>query len=161
MVRTIAAVVGVVLLASCGSGGPPKEAKQAAAVLSGDAKGAASDNPLCKLFTAAEASAYAGESLNAGTNAAMGMGCQWASGDGSKMTMVAAVPKSYADSPSAAPGFRKLSEIGSDAYVARDMGGWIAGAIGPNDFIKVTIVGAKASEANAIALLKETIKRHG
>lgn len=149
------------MLAGCGSAGPPSEATKTAAELSGDAKGAADANPLCKLFTPGEASGYAGETLGTGRNAAMGMGCQWASADGAKMVIVAAVPKNYADDPSAAPGYAALPGVGDKGYVAQDMGGWVAGATAPKDFVKVTVVGAKASAASATALLKEALKRHG
>lgn len=75
------------------------------------------------------------------------------------MTMVTVVPARYADTPSLAPGFRKLEDVGKDGYVAADMGGWVAGTSTAKEFIKVTVTGPKASDATAIALLKETLKR--
>lgn len=55
-----------------------QDPKKTAAQLTGDAKGSAANNPVCKLFTPAEASKYAGKTVGAGQNAAMGSGCQWA-----------------------------------------------------------------------------------
>ena len=159
--RLAIAAVAAFTLAGCGAAGPPKEAKETAAVLTGDAKGAASDNPVCKLFTVSEVSGYAGNALKAGENAAMGTGCQWATDGGEAMVMVQAVPTKYADDPSLAPGYKKLPDIGEKGYVAKDMGGWVAGAIGTKDFVKISVVGPKASEASATALLKEALKRHG
>jgi hypothetical protein len=39
------------------------------------------------------------------------------------------------------------------------MGGWVAGAIAGKDAVRVSLDGLTASDANAIALLKETIAR--
>jgi hypothetical protein len=159
VIRIIVGVAILILMSACQKAAVPSEGKGIADILSGDAKGAAANNPLCKLFSVDEASAYAGKSLNAGTNAAMGSGCQWATGDGEAMTMIAAVPTQYADSPSQAPSFRNLPDMGRDGYVAADMGGWVAGTSTAKEFIKVTVTGPKASEASAIALLKETLRR--
>lgn len=114
---------------------------------------------MCKLFSAHEASAYSGKSLEAGKNAAMGSGCQWAAADGNGMTMISAVPMEYADSPSLAPGFRELPQLGKGGYVAADMGGWIAGAAQGKDFVGIVVTGPNASEKTAIALMTETLKR--
>jgi hypothetical protein len=159
MMLHIAAGVVIVMLAACNQSGAAADAKQLAGVLSGDAKGSAAANPMCKLFSPAEASAYSGKKLQAGTNAAMGTGCQWAAGDGDGMTMIQAVPLNYANNPSGAPGYRKLPELGKGAYVAADMGGWIGGALQGKEFVGVVVTGPNASEKTAIALLNETLKR--
>ena len=143
------------LLASCGSG----DAKKSADIVSGDARGAAADNPICRLFTPAELEAYVGEPVGQGGNAAMGSGCQWSAKDGDGDVIVAAVPADYSEVPSLAPGFRKVPELGEDGYVAADLGGWVAGAVRGKDYVKVTVAGAKASPETAIALFKETAKR--
>jgi len=160
MIRYIAAGVVLVLMTACDKPGAPAEAKQLAAVLSGDAKGSSATNPLCKLFSPAEASAYSGKKLQAGVNAAMGTGCQWGSdGDDAAFVLVQAVPLEYATYPSGAPGFRKLPDLGKKAHVAADFGGWTAGAPQGEQFVGVIVVGPKASEENAIALMQETLKR--
>jgi hypothetical protein len=157
MMRCIAASVVAVLLTACDQSGAPGESKQLTSVLTGDAKGSAATHPMCKLFSAAEASAYSGKKLKAGTNAAMGTGCQWSTGDG--MTMIQAGPMDYANNPSGAPGYRKLPDLGKGAYVAADMGGWIAGAPQGKEFVGVVVTGPNASEQTAIALMKDTLKR--
>lgn len=159
MIRYIAAGIVVIVMTACDKPGAPADAKQLAAVLSGDAKGSAATNPLCKLFSTAEASAYSGKKLKAGTNAAMGAGCQWTTGDGDGMTMIQAVPMEYADNPSGAPGYRKLPDLGKGAYVAADMGGWIAGAPQGKEFVGIVVTGPNSSEKTAIALMNETLKR--
>ena len=85
MIRYLAAGVALVLMTACDKSEAPTEAKQLAAALTGDAKGEADANPVCKLFDGEEMSQYSGAKLAAGTNAAMG--CQWASQDGNGMTM--------------------------------------------------------------------------
>ncbi|MEA3010009.1 MAG: hypothetical protein QOJ91_1701 [Sphingomonadales bacterium] len=152
-------LIALIALAGCGKSGPPEEARNTADILTGDAKGAASDNPLCKLFTEAEASAYIGEPVKAGENATMGQGCQWAAVDDDGQVTIAIVPSEYEERATAAEGFRKVPEAGKDGFVVPDMGGWIAGAVAGKSFYRVTVAGAKASDSGALALLKETMKR--
>ena len=72
-----------------------QDPKKAAGILTGDAKGSAATNPMCKLFTAAEASKYVGKAVGAGENAAMGSGCQWTANDDDGDMMVQIVSASY------------------------------------------------------------------
>jgi hypothetical protein len=137
----------------------PKDAKTAHDRLTGNAAGKAADNPQCKLFTPAEAGKYIGEPVGAGENAAMGSGCQWAAkGDGGDV-MVQVVEARYFTAPSAAKGYKALDGIGSKAYVLPEMGGWAAGALVGPDAVLVSVAGKAASEAQAVALLQETLKR--
>ena len=161
MIRYIAAGVFLVLITACQKTGAPEDAKQLAGVLSGDTKGTAATNPLCKLFSADEVSAYSGKKLPAGRNAAMGSGCQWAdlNSDDNAQVLIQAVPMEYADNPSGAPGFRELPDLGKGAYVAADMGGWSAGAPQGGDFVGIIVAGPNANEKVAIALMQETLKR--
>lgn len=152
------------LLGACGGGASSAQtdAQKVAAALTGDDKQAAADNPQCRLFTAAELATYIGEPVSAGRNA-MG-GCQWLTtrtrSDGSQGdVMVIVVPARYHERPKLANGFRDVPDVGEKGFVAQDMGGWIAGAIVGKDAVRVVLDGQTASEANAIALLKETIKR--
>lgn len=158
MIRYIAAGVVLVLMTACDRPGAPAEAEQLAAVLSGDAKGSAATNPMCKLFSVAEASAYSGKKLGAGSNAAMGAGCQWSNGDDARV-LIQAVPMDYADNPSGAPSYRQLPDLGKGAYIAADMGGWSAGAAQGKDFVGIVVTGPNASEKTGMALLQETLKR--
>ena len=161
MIRYLVAGIALVLIAACSKSGAPVDAQQLAGVLSGDTKGIAATNPLCKLFSPDEISAYAGKKLPAGKNAAMGSGCQWIDfqSDDNANVLIQAVPMEYADNPSGAPGFRKLAELGKGAYVAADMGGWSAGAPQGGDFVGIVVAGPNASEKTAIDLMKETLKR--
>jgi predicted small lipoprotein YifL len=152
-------LLALVALSGCGRSGPPEEARKTADILTGDAQGSASANPTCRLFSADEAAAYIGEPVKAGENAAMGEGCQWAASDGDGQVTVAIVPSENEERATAAEGFRKVPEAGKDGFVVPDMGGWVAGAVSGKSFYRVTVAGAKASDASALALLKETIKR--
>ena len=152
-------VLALITLSACGKSGAPKEAQQTADVLTGDAAGDAADNPICKLFTVTEAAAYIGEPVKAGQNAGMGMGCQWTATDGEGDVMVTAVPARYTERPTLGAGFRNAPEAGKDGFVVPELGGWAAGAVSGDSFIKVSVAGSKASDANALALLKEAIKR--
>lgn len=152
------------LLGACGGGAPPAQtdAQKVAAGLTGDDKQAAADNPQCRLFTPVELATYIGEPVAAGRNA-MG-GCQWVAtrtrSDGSQgSVMVVVVPARYHERPTLAKGFRDVPDVGEKGFVAQDLGGWVAGAIVGKDAVRVALDGQTASEANAIALLKEAIKR--
>jgi len=136
-----AAAVVLVLTAGCNNGGAPEDPKMLAGVLSGNVKGGGNTNPMCKLFSVDEASAYAGISLNAGVNAVMGDGLPVGTGRCTGMVMISASPIVQADHPSHAPHFRELPELGKGR---RSSGWWHPG---PN-----------ASEKTAIALIMETLK---
>jgi hypothetical protein len=157
LIRLTAAAFLLALTSGCQRA--PEDARQVADQLTGDAKGSADTNPMCRLFSVAEASTYSGGKLQAGSNAAMGSGCQWASEDGEQMTMVTSVPAEFANKPSQAPHYRALPELGKGAYVAADMGGWIAGAPLGGNFVGVVVVGPNANEKSALALLDESLRR--
>jgi hypothetical protein len=163
MIRILVSVLaGSVLFNACGGGAAQTDAQRAASALTGDDKQAAANNPQCKLFTRAEVAKYVGEPVSAGRNATGGMGCQWvaASGGSSGDVMVIVVPAQYHERPSLAKGFKEMPDIGTKGFVAPDMGGWVAGAIVGNEAVKVVVAGPKATETNAVSLLKEAIKRH-
>jgi hypothetical protein len=134
------------------------EAEKLKRTLTGDDKGAAANNPQCKLYSKAEAGAYLGASVSGMDNAAGGMGCQWlAKGDGNSM-MVVVVPARYYEAASLAKGFKKLPGVGQKGFVVPDMG-WAAGAIQGKEFIRVQLDGKGASELSVTNLLKETLRR--
>jgi hypothetical protein len=160
MIRFAAVLIAAsCLVSACDRPGVPADAKQTADVLTGDAKGEAADNPQCKLFKPDELAAYIGEPVKAGTNAAMGTGCQWLARDGEGDVMVVVVPADYHTAPSEAEGYKPLADLGEKAYVVPEMGGFAAAALSGADGVKVSVAGAKASPEQAIALLKETLKR--
>lgn len=146
---------------ACGGGqsGVPDEARKAADKLTGDDKGAAADNPQCKLFTPAEAGKFNGERVEAGRNAGMGTGCQWVAADGDGDVMVVVVPAEYHEAPTMAEGYKAISDVGTRGFVAPELGGWAAGAITGEQAVRVSVAGSGASEAMALALLREAIKR--
>lgn len=150
-------VVSSYFLAACGNAN--REAQKTAAILTGDDKKAAGDNPQCKLFSAADAARYIGEPAAAGQNAAMGMGCQWVARDGSGDMIVSVVPARYHEKPSLAKGYKALADVGTEGFVAPYLDGWLAGAIVGEEALRVSVAGAGASESTAIELLKETLKR--
>lgn len=154
MVRVLA-LVFCCLFAACTHAG--EDAKKTAAALRGDDKHTAAGNPICKLFSRVEAARYIGEPAGAGHNAAGG--CQWSAEDGSGDMIVAVVPASYHDPPKRSPGYKALADVGAEGFVAPYMDGWLAGAIVGKEAIRVSVAGAGASEATAVALLQDTIKR--
>ena len=135
------------------------DAQGRAAVLSGDAKGAAADNPRCRLFTQTEIANYLGEAVAAGRNAAMGAGCQWLARGGGHVT-VSIASSNYHAPPSAVEGFKELTDVGTRGYVAPESKGWTAGAITGSSTVVVTVEGTAATEANTVALLKAAMQRH-
>ena len=145
-------------LAGCNNGAAvPDNATQVADTLSGDAKGVASANSRCAMFSQQEIAALAGEPVEAGANAAGGLGCQWKAADGSGLAIVTVAPAEYHNPTSAAPGFRPLADVGEDGFVAKEGAGWTAGARGSGKAVVVSIEGERTTEANVIALLKQSV----
>lgn len=128
-------------------------------MLTGDANGAAADNAHCALFTPEEIASYMGQPVDAGSNAAMGMGCQWLAETGEGDVLVTVIPAEYAERPFLAPGFRDAPEVGANGFVVPELGGWAAGVTKGADFVRVSLAGGTASEQGALALLAETLKR--
>jgi len=149
----------MLLVAACGSSKPgvPADAQKLADTLSGDAKGEASDNPQCKMFTQAEAGKYLGRAVKAGRNAAMGTGCQWVAAEGTGSVMVQVVSASDHNPPSLADGFRNLPDVGKDGFVAPAFSGFQAGAISGDKAVEVQ--SDAKDPALAVALLKESMAR--
>jgi len=54
--------------------------------------------------------------------------------------------------------FKRLPDVGSKGWVAPDSG-WSAGAVVQDVAVVVVISGKTATEASAVALLREAIKR--
>lgn len=142
---------------SSGSGGVPDEAKRAADALTGGED--TSTNPVCKLFTPAELEPYVGEPLVAPRNAAGGSGCQWLAKDESGDVLIQIVSKEFHEDPRLAEGYRGLPELGPKASVSPFMDGWMARAIASEESVNAGIAGQGASPDQAVALLKEVIKR--
>ena len=155
MTRTLG-LLSIVLIAASAFAQDPKKT---AAILTGDNKGSAANNPQCKLFTLAEAAKYIGEPVGKIANAGMGMGCQWLAKDEDGDMMVTVVPAQYHEVPSLAKGFKRLPAIGPKAFVVPELGGWAAGTISGNEAVKVSVAGDGASEKSAVDLLQETLKR--
>ncbi len=126
--------------------------------LTGDSKGSASSNPQCKLFTQAEITAYVGAQIGPGENAAGGAGCNWHDTAYESSATVTVVPPNYFPEPTLVKGFKRLPDVGSKGWVAPDWG-WSAGALAQDVAIVVVISGKTATEASAVRLLQETIKR--
>ena len=155
--REIAAVILASLLTATVSA-QQSDAKKLKDQLTGDAKGAASANPQCKLFTVAEISTYVSSPLGPGENAGGGAGCMWSNDDDNASAIVSVVSERYFPEPNLVKGFRRLPDVGTRGWVAPDSG-WSAGAVVQGEAIIVVISGKKATEASAVTLLKEVIKR--
>jgi hypothetical protein len=146
-------------MAACSGGASAQtDATKLAATLSGADKIAADKNPQCQLFTPADLSKLVGVPLEPGRDAGMGTACQWMAQSGQGYTMINVVPARFHEPHSGAPGFKTLTDVGTRGFVEND-GGWRAGAIVGANSIVAEISGGGATEASAIALLKETIKR--
>jgi hypothetical protein len=130
-----------------------------AGALRGDNKGPAASNKQCKLFTMSEASSYVGGTIHNVDNAAMGTGCQWTVGANNGSMLVQVVPARDHEKPSGAPGYKKLPEIGPQAFVVPELGGWHAGSLQGAHAVHVMLSGKGASEVRTIELLKESMKR--
>lgn len=126
--------------------------------ITGNAKAAPSANPQCKLFTPTEIAAYAGAEVGPGENSAGGLGCNWHNKTYSASVTVSVVPPNYFPEPTAVKGFKRLPGVGSKGWVAPDSG-WSAGAVVQDKAVVVVVSGAKSTEAAAVALLQEAIKR--
>jgi hypothetical protein len=150
-------VATALLLGACGRPAGGTEARQTERVLKG-AGTAAATSPQCKLFTPVEVSKFIGEPVAAGVDATLG--CQWVATDGSGDVIVAIVPAEYHEPPKRAKGFKPVENVGTDGFVAPYLGGWLAGAIVGKEAVRVSVDGATADEASAVALLKESVKRH-
>ena len=163
MNRIAGAFAGALLTLSACSGAQPaapvRAAQQGAPALTAEASTILADNPQCKLFTLDEIAKYIGEPVSPGQNAALGTGCQWFAADGTGDLIVAVVPSSYHEAPTLAPGYTPLADVGSQGYVAPQADGWVAGAIVGQDAIRVSAAGTTTTEATAVSLLKDTIKR--
>lgn len=146
-------------LAACGSGAPD-DAQKTADMLSGDAAGSATDNPLCKLFQPYELEGYVGDTLGSGRNAAMGAGCQWTTpGNSGASVMIVVIDKKDNVLPSLDPGFQDRPDIGEKGFTSKIVGEQMAGVVVGNDAIRITAGGPKASADMTVALLQETVKR--
>jgi hypothetical protein len=163
MIRFLAPLLLVSTLGACTGDVPAgrTEAQHTAALLAGDGKAAAANNLRCRLFTQTEVAKYLGEAVVAGRNAAMGYGCQWMAADGSGHVIVSIAASNYYAPPSAVEGFKELNDVGTRGYIAPAAKGWSAGAITGENTVVVSVEGESATEANTVALLKNTIQRHG
>jgi hypothetical protein len=153
----IAAIIAATLLAGSGNAQQP-DPKRLKDQLTGDAKGAASANPRCKLFTPAEITAYVGARVGPGENAGGGAGCSWHDEGDEVFAMVTVVSPNYFPEPTLVKGFKRLPDVGSKGWVAPDMG-WSAGALAQDVAIVVVVSGKAATEASAVRFLQEVIKR--
>jgi hypothetical protein len=140
--------------------GVPADAQKTAAALSGDSKGSAESNPLCKKFTRDEIASYEGGPVNEGQNAAMGSGCQWIDERAQGSAILQVVSSNDHSPPSAAAGYKELPAVGEQGFVAPEMGGWHAGAIQGGKSINV-LTGSKSDELKTVVFLKEAMKRAG
>jgi hypothetical protein len=156
---TVVCCLCVATLTACGGGAAAQTAGQTAAALTGEEKLAAEKSPQCRLFTPAELEKFVGGPLAAGRVAAMGTGCQWPARSGQGSVLIQVVPARYHEPHKGAKGFRRVPDIGTEGFVESSMGGWNAGAITGPQAVVVAVDGPAASDANAIALLTETIRR--
>lgn len=161
MIRVLFVVCCGFLLCDCSnaSGQVPRDARKTADALTGDAKGSAAANPVCRLFTAAEMGQYISEPVTAGRNAAMGSGCQWPlkADENEGWVLVQIVPDSYA--PFVPMEAKQLPDVGIRGYVFKDVYSWVSGAIKGDESITVAVNGPSANETATVNLLKETLKR--
>lgn len=156
--RYSSVAVAFAMLLAVSANGQTTDPKKLKDQLTGDAKGQPSGNPQCKLFTQAEIAAYVGAQVGPGENAAGGAGCNWHDRDYGASATVSVVPPNYFPEPTEVKGFKRLPGVGSKGWVAPDSG-WSAGAVVKDAAVVVIVSGKKATEASAVALLLEAIKR--
>ena len=147
------------ILAACSR--PSSDAAATADALrsSTSTTGAASTDPICRLYSSDDAAHYIGKPANDGT-LSMG-GCQWIAKDGNGDMMIQIARAQDNEKPESSKGYRKLPDVGTDGFVSTFMDGWLAGTVTGGKTVRASVSGSGVSEATAIALLKETIKRRG
>jgi hypothetical protein len=149
-------------MAACSGGASAQsDARKLAATLRGEDKVGASRNPQCQLFTPADLSKIVGVPFEPGRDPlGGGISCQWRARSADGFVMVTVVDGKYYEAHTKAPGFKTISGsgIGTRAFVEHD-NGWRAGALVGSEAVMAEVKGPGESEATAIALLKETIKR--
>ena len=158
MNRTVALAL-CCMIAGCSTPGGEAAATASALIASTSATGAAATDPVCKLYTSDDAAHYIGKPAKDG-DLSMG-GCQWAAQDGVGDMTVQVVPASYDEQPTAAAGYRKLPDVATNGFVSTFLDGWLAGAVVGKHAIRTSVSGNGVSDATAVALLKETIRRRG
>jgi hypothetical protein len=122
------------------------------------ATGEVPTDPVCKLFSSKDAAHYIGKAAKNGAPAIGG--CQWLAVSGAGQMMVQIVSARYDERPDKGPGYRKLPDVGPDAFVAKFLDGWMAGTVAGKEAIRAIVSGNGVTDATAIALLNETVKRH-
>lgn len=137
----------------------PASARDIAAKLTGDDKGAAADNAVCKLFKAKELEPYVGEPLGKHGNAAMGSGCQWPAKDDTGDVLIQVVSKEYFEPHTGAETYQEIKGLGERAFSEHAYDGWLASALVGERALVAMVAGEKASRETAEALLRETAKR--
>ena len=157
--RYLIAALTLAMLFATSAIGQTTDPKSLKDQFTGDAKGQPSANPQCNLFTQTEIAAYVGAEVGVGENAAGGAGCNWHDKSYGASVTVSVVSPNYFPEPTEVKGFKRLPEVGSKGWVAPDLG-WSAGAVVQGAAVVVVVSGKKATEASAIALLQEAIKRH-
>ena len=158
MRHSIATAIALAMLIAASANGQQTDPKKLKDQLTGDAKGSPAGNPQCRLFTPAEIAAYVGAQVGPGENAAGGAGCNWHDKGYAASASVTVVPPDYLPQPTLVKGFKRLPDVGSKGWVAPDSG-WSAGAVVKDVAIVVVVSGKAATEASAVSLLQETIKR--
>jgi hypothetical protein len=152
------ATLALAMLLAASAHGQTTDPRKLKDQLTGDAKAPASVNPQCKLFTPAEIAAYVGAPVGPGENSAGGAGCNWHDKSYGASATVSVVPANYFPEPDGVKGFKRLPGVGIKGWVAPDSG-WSAGAVVKDNAVVVVVSGKQATEAAAVALLQEAIKR--
>lgn len=149
----------ICLVAACSKSGDDAM-KTANAIRSAtSATGEASTDPVCRLFSSKDAAHYIGKAAKDGSLATGG--CQWMAASGDGQMMVQIVSARYDEKPTGSRGYRTLADVGPDAFVATYMDGWMAGTVSGKEAIRAIVSGDGVTDATAIALLNETVKRRG
>ncbi len=154
----IALLLGAGMFLTQGASGAD-EAQKLKDILTGDARGSASSNPQCAMFSQTEIAAFLGQSVQSGENAVQGLGCQWVSSTDDADAMIMVIPSRCHERPGLAPGFKPLAEPGTNGFVVPEMGGWAAGTVLGEKAIKVSLSGPRVTEQSVLSLLREVAKR--
>ena len=156
--RYLIAAVTLAMLLAASANGQTTNPKKLKDQITGDVRGQPSANPQCMLFTQAEIAVYAGAQVGPGENAAGGAGCNWHDKSYGAAVTVSVVPPNYFPEPTEVKGFKRLPGVGGKGWVAPDSG-WSAGAVAQGAAVVVIVSGKNATEASAVALLQEAMRR--
>jgi hypothetical protein len=117
---------------------------------------------VCAMLSPSDLRAWWGKDMavRPATDLPQAAACDWGATDGGGgLLTVRIVPPSYYTEPKLGKGFKRLTGIGDKAYVAPQLGGWVAGAVKGKLAVVIQVDGGKSTEATAVTVLKTLVRK--